>query len=92
MSTNVAGEYEASGVRGKLLAGYYLIRRSFALSFAVFGVLVAASAPIVEQYNAVLGGMAGIWGVSFVLIGVVVWVLFRLMPMLDELDFEEEER
>lgn len=69
-------EDDLSGISGTLLRGYYFFRRSISMSIALFGVLLILIGPVVQQFHPIFGGMFGIWGASFIIVGVGIYVLF----------------
>ncbi|WP_207586564.1 hypothetical protein [Halomontanus rarus] len=72
---------EASGWRMYVLAAYYLLFGNFSITVIGFGVVMigagASLEPVVEALNinspnaAIMAGIAGIWGVSLILLGVL---------------------
>lgn len=72
---------EASGWRMYVLATYYLLFGNFSITVIGFGLVMigvgASLEPLVEALNinspnaAIMAGIAGIWGASLILLGVL---------------------
>ncbi|MCU4741260.1 hypothetical protein OB955_06195 [Halobacteria archaeon AArc-m2/3/4] len=72
---------EASGWRMYVLAAYYLLFGNFSITVIALGIVMigagASLEPIVDTLNidspnaAIMAGIAGIWGVSLILLGVL---------------------
>lgn len=74
-----AARHESSGAKMYLLALYYLLAGNFSLVVVVFGiVLLVLGATVMESLHPTLAGMFGIWGVSLVGIGLLVYTLLWL--------------
>lgn len=66
---------EASGGKVYLLAAYYLAASNVTLLIATIGlVMILLGALVVPSWNDVLAGMFGVWGASFLLLGLGSYV------------------
>ncbi len=71
-----SARHESSGAKMYVLALYYILSGNFSLVVALFGVLlVVLGATVMEGLHATLAGMFGIWGVSFVILGLLAYTI-----------------
>jgi len=87
---------ESDGFKQYILALYYLLTMSFSITIAVVGLgFVAFGAFVLPGIHDVMAGMFGVWGISLILFGVLVYVFLWLNQLYarvttDEGDEEEE--
>ncbi|CCQ34005.1 hypothetical protein HLRTI_001989 [Halorhabdus tiamatea SARL4B] len=71
---------DASGVQMVLLAVWYWMASHIALTVAIFGALMMViGATVLQGVNNVFAGMFGVWGFSFILLGLFFDIVLRLI-------------
>ncbi|WEL18590.1 putative membrane protein [Halorhabdus sp. SVX81] len=71
---------EASGIQMVLLAVWYWTSSHVSLTVAIFGALfMVFGALVLQGVNNVLAGMFGVWGFSFILLGLFFDILLRFI-------------
>lgn len=71
-----SARHESSGAKMYVLALYYILSGNFSLVVALFGaLLVVLGATVMEGLHATLSGMFGIWGVSFIILGLLAYTI-----------------
>ncbi len=83
---------EADGVSRYLLAAYYLLTNTFSITIAVIGVLfIAIGRFVLPGIHDVMAGMFGVWGVSLVLFGVLMYIALWLNKLYARITAERKQ-